>query len=71
MLGLAYLEADSCPGCGKSLTLSADPAADARDWLVTRHTCTACEMLAITQKALDTKEHKHTSAYLWTVEKQH
>lgn len=68
MLGLAYLRADTCSGCGKSLT--ATTQGDEKDWLVTRHTCHACEMLSIQQKALDTKEHKHTSAYVWSVERQ-
>ena len=67
MLGLAYYEADKCPGCGKSLTVSTQ--GDERDWLVTKHVCHACEMLSIQQHALDTKEHKHTSAYIWAVEK--
>ena len=69
MLGLAYYEADKCPGCGKSLTETAGPGVDERSWRVMRHTCTACEALSIAQQSLDTKEHKHVSAYLWTTER--
>lgn len=67
MLGLAYLRADTCSGCGKSLTDTT--TTDARDWTATKHVCGACEKLSIDQKALDAKDHPHTSAYVWTVER--
>ena len=51
MLGLAFYEADTCPGCGKSLT--ATTQGDERDWRATMHVCHACEMLSIKQRALD------------------
>jgi hypothetical protein len=64
MLGLAYYEADKCPGCGRSLTDSTH--GEESDWLVTKHTCHACEMLAIKQKA---EQGKYPSAEMWTVER--
>ena len=70
MLGLAYLEADTCRGCGKPLSVTTAPDVDERSWQVTRHTCTACEALAIHQKHLDSKEYPYPGAYLWTAEKQ-
>lgn len=70
MLGLAWYEADKCAGCGQSLSVSAHPAADAKDWQATRHVCTACEMVSIRQSATDAAENKHSRSHLWTVERQ-
>lgn len=66
MLGLAYYEADRCAGCGQSLSVTAHPGADAKDWQAVRHVCSACEMVSIQQHAAE--ESKHTRAHLWTVE---
>jgi hypothetical protein len=65
MLGLAYLRADTCK-CGRSLTETTASDVDERSWHVTKHTCTACEMLAIRQKA---EAGDYPTAELWTVER--
>lgn len=67
MLGLAWYEADRCTGCGQSLTESAHPDADEKDYQVSTHTCAACYMLAVRQKAAS--EEKNPSAVLWSVER--
>lgn len=64
MLGLAWYEADRCHGCGQPLTESADPEADEKDYVVLKHTCAGCYMLAARQKA-----EEDTPGALWQVTK--
>lgn len=65
MIGLAWYEADRCSGCGGSLSVTTDPGREAKDYLVEKHVCHACEMLSIVQRA--DEDDKHSSAHLWTV----